>query len=179
MSIFHGDVGTQLAPGRGESPRARVTMTRMGARSSMVVTLMFPLAVVGCERTNPDPDHSAPHYVVTRSPIEVGVGSGICVAVDPDDPGGVWWWQPGNDCSKRTTGPGVFPGEQAVITRGPEPATTDIRFRVQVHRAPGASEPPYVDVRLTLKNGRLGTPGTNNSVETITRRDLEIPEMWR
>lgn len=148
----------------------------MGGPSRLLVWLA--LACVGCARTSPDPDHSERHYVVTVSPIEVGVGSAICVAVDPGDLGGVWWWQPGNDCSKRTTGPGVFPGEQAVISRGPDPAT-DIRFRVQVHRPPTASEPPYVDVRLTLKKGRLGSPGTNYWVETITRRDLEIPEMWR
>jgi hypothetical protein len=154
-------------------------MTRMGRRSSVIVPLAFSLAFVGCARSSRGDDESGRRYAVTASPIEVGVGSGLCIAIDPDDPRGVWWWQPGNDCSKRTTGPGVFPAEQAVITRGEGAGTADVRFRVQVHRAPNAVDPPYVDVRLALKSGRLGSPGTGNWVNTTTRRDLEIPEMWR
>jgi hypothetical protein len=152
-------------------------MTRMGGRSSLVVPLMFSLVLVGCARSTRSPDER--HYVVTASPIEVGVGSGLCIALDLNDPRGVWWWQPGDDCSKRTTGPGVFPAEQAVITRGQGAVTADVRFRVQVHGAPHAVDPAYVDVRLALKDGRLGSPGTDKWVNTITRRDLEIPEMWR
>jgi hypothetical protein len=147
--------------------------------SGPVVSLLFAVVLAGCAPTSPDPDQSRQHYVMTASPIQVGIGSGLCVAVDLNDPRGVWWWQPGSDCSKRTTGPGVFPGDQAVVTRGPDAGTADIRFRVQVHRAPNSPEPPYVDVRLALKDGRLGSPGTDNWVATITRRDLEIPEMWR
>jgi hypothetical protein len=145
----------------------------------MVVPLLFALVLVGCAQSSRASHESGRSYVVTVRPVEVGVGSGLCIAVDLNDASGVWWWQPGDDCSKRTTGPGVFPGEQAVVARGPDSGTADIRFRVQVHRAPNAADPPYVDVRLALKDGRLGSPGTNSWVDTITRRDLEIPEMWR
>jgi hypothetical protein len=155
------------------------TMVRMVGRSGLVVPLMFALTSAACAQTGRATDESNRSYVVTVNPIEVGVGSGLCIAVHLNDTSGVWWWQPGNDCSKRTTGPGVFPGEQALVTRGPDAGTADIRFRVQVHRAPNAVDPPYVDVRLALKDGRLGSPGTNSWVDTITRRDLEIPEMWR
>ena len=143
-----------------------------------VAPLLVALVFAGCSRTTraPETDRS---YLVTVSPIDVGVGSGLCIAVDRRDPGGVWWWQPGNDCSRRTTGPGVFPAEQAVVTPGPDAGMADVRFRVQVHRAPNAGDPPYVDVRLTLENGRMALTGTDRWVDTITRRDLEIPEMWQ
>jgi len=54
-------------------------------------------------------------YVVTASPINVGVVSGaLCIAVDAHDQQGVWWWQPGKSgCSSRSTGPGVLHAEQA------------------------------------------------------------------
>jgi hypothetical protein len=154
-------------------------MARMGGRSSAAIPMMVSLVIIGCARSSRAPNESEKHYVVTGSPIEVGVGSGLCIALDLNDQRGVWWWQPGDDCSKRTTGPGVFPAEQAAITRGEDAKTADVRFRVQVHRAPDSSDPPYVEIRLALKDGRLGSPGTGAWVNTITRRDLEIPEMWR
>lgn len=156
--------------------RLGVTMAHMSA-SGPIVPLLFGLVLVGCARTSRAPDESDRSYVVTVTPIEVGVGSGLCIAVDLNDPGGVWWWQPGNDCSKRTSG--VVPAEQGMVAPGPKAGTADIHFRVQVHRAPNAADPPYVDVRLALKDGRLGSPGRDSWVDTVTRRDLEIPEMWR
>jgi hypothetical protein len=68
----------------------------------VVACLVAPLVVGfmcgGCGRAVRD-DAQAPRYVVTASPIDVRVGSGLCVAVDPSDPKGVWWWHPGKDCS--------------------------------------------------------------------------------
>ena len=32
---------------------------------------------------------------MTSSAIDVGVGPGLCIAIDPRDPRGAWWWEPG------------------------------------------------------------------------------------
>src|SRR2546423_13623010 len=48
-------------------------------------------------------------YIVTVEPISVhrGPGSGLCVAIDPADPTGVWWWGAGRSgCATRNTLPG-------------------------------------------------------------------------
>ena len=64
---------------------------------------------------------STDRYVVTASPIKVGVVSGaLCIAVDVHDQQGVWWWEPGRSgCSSRSTGPGVFHAEQAKVGQPP------------------------------------------------------------
>jgi hypothetical protein len=48
-------------------------------------------------------------YIVTAEPINIGIGSArFCVATDPTDSQGVWWWEPGpKGCSSRSTGPAV------------------------------------------------------------------------
>src|SRR5437588_12857845 len=47
-------------------------------------------------------------YVVTTDPIRIHPGpGGLCVAIDPADPTGIWWWGPGRSgCASRTTMPG-------------------------------------------------------------------------
>jgi hypothetical protein len=41
------------------------------------------------------------------------------VAVDPTDPKGVWWWEPGRSgCSSRSTGPSAFRGDDATVLAG-------------------------------------------------------------
>jgi hypothetical protein len=83
-------------------------MARMQVVACLVATLVVGLMCGGCRRAVRDDDQTRPRYVVTASPIDVRVGSGLCVAVDPSDPKGVWWWQPGEDCSSRSTGPMVL-----------------------------------------------------------------------
>lgn len=109
-----------------------------GARGFVAALLLGPMSG-GCGRTTGSRD-SVPRYLVTASPIDVGVGSGrLCVAVDPSDPKGVWWWQPGKDCSSRSTGPTVFHAEEAVVAASPQAGTADIRFRLQLIRGPNSS----------------------------------------
>lgn len=50
------------------------------------------LLLVACGATR----ISTPRYIVTTAPIAVRVGHsvGLCIAVDPADPQGVWWWEP-------------------------------------------------------------------------------------
>ena len=116
--------------------------------------------------------------MVAASPIDVRVGSGLCVAVDPNDPEGAWWWQPGKDCSSRSTGPMVFHADEAAVVQS-DRGTVDIRFRVAVKRRPDSSEPPFVEVSLILENGQLRAQATGSHVDTVTRHNLEIPEAWR
>jgi hypothetical protein len=44
-------------------------------------------------------------YIVTLDPIKIdSAPGGICVAIDPADPAGVWWWGPGRSgCTTRNT----------------------------------------------------------------------------
>lgn len=148
-----------------------------------VVACLVPPLVVGfmcggCGRPVRD-DAQAPRYVVTASPIDVRVGSELCVAVDPGDPTGVWWWQPGKDCSSRSTGPMVFHAEEAAVVSSQGREMVDVRFRVPVIRRSDSSEPPFVDVSLRLEGGRLRAEATGSEVATVTRSNLEIPEAWR
>jgi hypothetical protein len=70
--------------------------------------LLLASTLVAC-RPASQPRLSAPRYVVTESPIDVGRGIRLCIAVDPADHRGMWWWQPGaTGCDSRSTGPGLF-----------------------------------------------------------------------
>src|SRR4029453_19107515 len=90
---------------RGAAIMMRGVVARM--RVPFIPTLLG-LALVAC-RSMP-PEAAPARYIVTTAPLGVGAASpGICVAVDPTDPQGIWWWEPGwSGCSSRSTGPGVF-----------------------------------------------------------------------
>lgn len=139
-------------------------------------TLLVGVTFGGCSRGAPDREPQ--QYIVTATPIDVRVGSGLCVAVDPRNPKGVWWWEPGKDCSTRSTGPTVFQAEEASVVPSEPPGTLDIRFRLQVKRPPGAQDPPFVDVALRLEGGHLRAQVTGDQVATVGRHNLEIPEAW-
>jgi hypothetical protein len=154
-------------------------MVRLNLASRVVTPVVIGLMIGGCGPPGPDHEESAPRYVVTASPIDLRIGSGLCVAVDPSDPQGVWWWQPGKDCSSRSTGPMVFQGQEAAVVRSDRSETIDIRFRIPVHRRLKSSEPPFVDVSLRLEAGQLRAEAAGSQVATVTRHDLDIPEAWR
>jgi hypothetical protein len=61
-----------------------------------IVALIFG---TGCSQ------HGRSRYVVTGGPIRVHAGpGGLCVAIDPVDPTGIWWWGPGRSgCTSRDT----------------------------------------------------------------------------
>ena len=146
----------------------------------LVAPLLLALMFGGCGRIRGDAQDSAARYVVTVGPIDVGVGVGrLCVAVDPRDPQGVWWWQPGKDCSTRSTGPSVFHAEEAVVSPSAQVGATDVRFRLQLIRAPNSSESPFADVWLRIEGGQLQAAATGSRVATTTRHNLEVPEAWR
>jgi hypothetical protein len=118
-------------------------------------------------------------FLVTQEPIDVGVNpAGLCVAVDPTDPRGVWWWQPGPlDCSSRSTGPAVFHAEEAAVPLAD--GAVDIYFRIALIPLPEMSGPPFADIALRLEGGQMRADATGAQVSMGVRTDLDIPEAWR
>ena len=101
----------------------------------------------------------------------------MCVAVDPADPQGVWWWEPGQSgCSSRSTGPGVFRAGQATVVTRTESAKTEVGFRLHLHGLPGSTMPSFVDVRLAIQDGNMLAAATGAWVTTGRRNDLDVPE---
>lgn len=140
------------------------------------------LLSVGC-RPASTPAEAQGRYIVTAEPINVGIGrSRFCIAADPADPHGAWWWEPGpTGCSSRSTGPHVFPAENAAISASPYAGATDVRFRIQLHGRPNSPQPSFADVWLVLDAdaGHLRAPATGAQASTVRRKDLDVPESWR
>jgi catechol 2,3-dioxygenase-like lactoylglutathione lyase family enzyme len=112
-------------------------------------------------------------YLVTSSAIDVGVGTGLCVAVDPHDPQGVWWWQPGaSGCTSRSTGPTVFHADQAAVSRSAPPEVTSVAFRLGLI----SRTPSFLDIRLAIEDGRMRSLDTGAAVALQRRGDLDVPE---
>jgi len=135
--------------------------------------LLLTLWPVGCRSSSqPQPP---PRYVVTASPIDVGLGpSGVCVAVDPLDRRGVWWWEPGaSGCATRSTGPGLFHADKATVSRSVHSGPTALSFRLQTH----STTRPFIDVRLLVDDGNMRALESGARVLTSRRHDLDIPEL--
>jgi hypothetical protein len=135
--------------------------------------LLLVLLLVACHPRLPS-QTPTPRYLVTAAPIEVGLGNlGLCIAVDPLDQHGVWWWQPGaTGCATRSTGPDVFHGEEATVTTATPTGVTAVGFRLQTH----SSTHPYIDVRLVLEENGIRTVQSGARVSLQRRRNLDIPE---
>ena len=113
-----------------------------------------------------------PRYIVTTSPIGVvGVGHpGLCVAVDPTNPKGVWWWEPGRSgCSSRSTGPSAFRGENGSVVATPSGAV-DVHFQLQM-MVSGPRE-----VALVFQDGAMQVAGSGQRVPTERHTDIGVPE---
>lgn len=130
---------------------------------------LVALALVGCRAHTP-----VARYLVTESPIDVGVGTGLCLAVDPLDEHGIWWWQPGpTGCASRSTGPGVFHAAEGRVSRSTPEARTAVAFRLGTH----STTRPFVDVRLVVEDGSIRALDTGARATLQRRDDLEVPEM--
>ncbi|HWJ55870.1 MAG TPA: hypothetical protein VNR90_06615 [Vicinamibacterales bacterium] len=124
------------------------------------------VALAGCH------DAGAPGYIVTTRPLDLGVGTGICVAVDRRDQHGVWWWEPGvSGCSTRSTGPDVFPADAASVTSGAG-ESSDVSFRIQTQSRTN----PFVGVRLVVTEREIRVVSSGARVSAHVRRDLRLPE---
>jgi hypothetical protein len=133
----------------------------------LILALLLLGSVVGCSGYR-GRRATVPSYVVTSAPIDVRRGLLLCVAVEPTQTTGVWWWQPGpSGCDTRITGPDVFRAEHArVVThRG----VVDARFRLQLVSGDAA------DVNLTIKDGAMRLNQSGAIVPTGRRTHLSVP----
>ena len=132
-----------------------------GTRGQSLLLLLLILA--GCRTSAP----STLRYAVTATPVDMGFD--LCIAVDPTDAHGVWWWQPGpSGCASRITGPTVFTAERASVRASRQPGSTDVSFTLQLMSGPR-------DVELVLQNSEMRVTGSGVRVATQRRADLEIP----
>jgi hypothetical protein len=143
-----------------------------------VIALLICLGVGAC-RSGSRSTPAVPRFIVSGAPL--GLVSvqhpGLCVAVDPSDPKGVWWWEPGRSgCSSRSTGPDVFRANDAAVVTRPDTLDVDVRFRLQLIVGPGSTGPNFSDVRLVLRDGRMEVLGSTASVSTVRRQDLVLPD---
>jgi hypothetical protein len=143
-------------------------------RTKAGVVLLAALVATTCAST-PSPSSSRapePRYLVSERPIDVGLGPwGLCVAVDPLDRQGVWWWEPGaSGCRSRSTGPGVFAADRATVSPSGRDGSIAVSFRVQTH----SEREPYREVRLVLERGSMWG-GAEERIPLQRRVDLNLP----
>jgi hypothetical protein len=121
------------------------------------------------------PKQSAPRFVMTVTPARFGLSPyGHCLGVDVTSSSGVWWWEPSEDCTRKTSGPSLMQATDArVRATGTSQFPLEITFRLGTHSA----EKPFVDVHLTLEEDVL-IDMTGARVKTQRRADLNIPDRW-
>ena len=56
---------------------------------------LLAAAVAACHATTRPAVSPATRYLVTETPINVGMAPSLCLAVNFLDSEGVWWWEPG------------------------------------------------------------------------------------
>jgi Ankyrin repeat len=177
-----GDALDRRAGRSALTGRQRAALMRFARRMiwlrvrSTFLRALAGLALVSCASTNTT--HSASRYVVTDMPIDIGIRAAhFCVAVDPTDAHGAWWWEPGRSgCSTRSTGPDVFRAEAAAVTARSGQGPIDVRFRVQLHQSPGSSAPAFLDVALRIDGSELIVLATGARTAVGRRDTLQIPE---
>jgi len=121
-------------------------------------------------------------YVVTGDPIRVHPGpGGLCVAIDPADPTGIWWWGPGRSgCASRNTMPGprqenaksiaaLFHAVNASVSTDSS-EIVHARFRLGMQ-----GQPEFIDVDLTVRAGVIRCTSTQAEVQAKRLDTLEIP----
>ena len=144
-------------------------MNRSSIFRLIVLALVVSAALTEAVARSADAQRDA-RYIVTATPLAlVGPGHpGVCLAIDPADAQGVWWWEPGpSGCATRTTGPAVFPAHRAAV--GVTGAgNADIRFELQLMSGTR-------DVRLRLEDGAIRVMPSGARVQTKRRNDLNIP----
>ncbi|HET7696286.1 MAG TPA: hypothetical protein VFK57_11300 [Vicinamibacterales bacterium] len=135
--------------------------------AAIVLLLGVPLA--GC-RSVPI---GRPRYIVSTAPLAL-LGErnpGFCVAVDPSDAKGVWWWEPGRSgCSSRSTGPGVFAASHATVASSPA-GVTIVSFEIQL------VTDGSLQVRLRLQDDAMVEERTGARVRTERKASIDVPEM--
>jgi hypothetical protein len=146
-------------------------MSLIAAKASReCVLILFTFAMIACQ------PKSDARYLVTESPIDVGVGTGLCVAVNPSDQHGIWWWEPGaSGCGSRSTGPAVFHAEDATVSPSTPSGPIAIRFRLGTH----STTRPFIEVRLIVDDGKMRALESGPPVSLGHRNNLDLPEEIR
>ena len=156
--------------GRPGAPRPNYRIQRATMR--ITVLLLLGLSLAACRTLAP----SVPRYIVTLTPVSLGPGpggTGLCIAVDPADAQGVWWWQPGpSGCSSRITGPTVFRAHLATVATARGSGATEVGFQVPL------IEGPPRDFRLVLQGDGMRVADSGERVSTERRSDLDIPRAF-
>jgi hypothetical protein len=129
-------------------------------------------ATVACQsvaqRESPDDT-----YLVTVDTIDVGDGIRLCIALEPTDGDGIWWWEPGRSgCSTRSTGPGLFRPEGAKVHASTQAGSVDAAFRLGTH----SLSHPFIEVRLRVTDGAMQSMESGARVSVRSRRNLDVPE---
>ena len=136
----------------------------MSCRVRFVAAMVLVSLPIACRPTS--------RYTVTTTPLNlIGPGHpGHCIAIDPTDPRGVWTWEPaGEDCSRRSTGPGILRADQARVTATASGAV-EVHFQIQLQvRGP-------LDVNLVLQDGVLRNAALGTQAATALRSDLNVPD---
>jgi hypothetical protein len=133
--------------------------------------LLLVLSLGACRTLAP----AVPRYIVTLTPVSLGGGDpgrhpGLCIAVDPVDAQGVWWWQPGpSGCSSRITGPTVFRAHLATVTTATDSGATEVGFQVPV------MEGPPREFKLVLHDASMRVVASGERVSTERRSAIDIP----
>ena len=163
---------------RRAGPRRRTAFRQRGVqvstrkaaigRTRAASVLLLSVVLCGCQHAPP----AVPRYIVSTAPLTLLAGHpGFCVAVDPSDEKGVWWWEPGQSgCSSRSTGPGVFPAQSAAVARSATGAVA-VSFEIQLMKSS-----PLV-VRLTLRDDAMLEERTGMRVQTERKPSTDLPEM--
>ena len=111
-----------------------------------------------------------PRYIVTGTPLKL-IGPthpGLCVAIDPKDPAGIWWWDAGRTgCADRSSS--TMPADRAIVasTAGP---TIDASFQI------GLLSGQHLQVRLHAVDGQIRDTISGVTVAAERRESLDMPE---
>jgi hypothetical protein len=129
------------------------------------IPLLLVVFVFGCRTSAP----SLPRYIVTTTPVDaVGGGFGLCIAVDPTDAHGIWWWDPGpSGCATSRNRPTVFRADRAQVKTSRNSSLISASFTLQLHVGSR-------DVNLALQNSEMRIMDSGLRVPTHRRPDLEI-----
>jgi len=142
------------------SPMTQVVIARRRRRT---VFLLLSLAVLACSATS---QSMVPRYITSASPIEY-----LCVAVDPLQKDGVWWWQSfTSGCATRSTGPGVFKADQATVSHATR-STVVITFRVGMH----STTEPFREIHLVIEGDSMHSIASGAGVPVVRRDNLDVP----
>ena len=113
---------------------------------------------------------SQPSYIVTSTPLKVidPAHPGLCIAIDPNNPKGVWWWDAGRSgCTDRSSS--TMAADRASVARATA-GTVDASFQV------GLVSGRNLQVRLEAFDGRIRDTISGLTVLAERRATLELTE---